>query len=199
VPGNPASHPVTGSPPSGMKAPTRLPKTSARREPTCPDGPACEANRALCERRAGESCRAPDPRPKNPRSPGTSRCIPCATPDSLQLGKVSGGVLGSFRYAPLWANRLCRAQTPIAPQPTCQRLPKKALRGRARLGDSRTAANSRRPCAPARAGEAIRGQEGPRADTKPGALYGPNRGRWQPRSPWSSAVTGGKIKHNAAR
>jgi hypothetical protein len=29
--------------------------------------------------------------------------------------------LGSFRCASLWANRLCRAQTPIAPQPTCQR------------------------------------------------------------------------------
>jgi hypothetical protein len=30
--------------------------------------------------------------------------------------------LGPFRCATLWANRLCRAQTPIAPQPTCQRL-----------------------------------------------------------------------------
>lgn len=27
-----------------------------------------------------------------------------------------------FRCAALWANRLCRAQTPIASQPTCQRL-----------------------------------------------------------------------------
>jgi len=33
----------------------------------------------------------------------------------------------SFRYAPLRANRLCRARTPIAPQPTCQRL-KKSLK-----------------------------------------------------------------------
>ena len=32
------------------------------------------------------------------------------------------GFLGSFRCATLWANRPCCAQTPIAPQPTCQRL-----------------------------------------------------------------------------
>ena len=98
-----------------------LPQTSARREPTCPDGPAYEANRALCERRAGESCRAQDPRPKNPRLAGTSRCTPNATADAPQREKISGGVWGSFRYAPLWANRPCRAQKPIAPQPTCQR------------------------------------------------------------------------------
>ena len=97
VTGNPASHPVTGSPPSGMKAPTRLPKPSARREPTCPDGPACEANRALCERRAGESCRAPDPRPKNPRSSGTSRCTPNATPDAPLVEEISGGLPAAGR------------------------------------------------------------------------------------------------------
>jgi hypothetical protein len=26
-----------------------------------------------------------------------------------------------FRWATSWENRLCRAQTPVAPQPTCQR------------------------------------------------------------------------------
>jgi len=48
----------------------------------------------MCERRAGESCRAPDPRPKNPRSLGTSRCIPGATPEAPQLEEISGGVFG---------------------------------------------------------------------------------------------------------
>jgi hypothetical protein len=84
--GTPASHPENGSPPSGMKAPTRLPKPSARRGPTCPDGPASEANRALCDGWAGESCQAPDPRPKTPRLSGTSRCTPNATPDAAQAG-----------------------------------------------------------------------------------------------------------------
>ncbi len=32
--------------------------------------------------------------------------------------------LGSFRFASLWANRLCHPQTAVAPQPTCQRWPK---------------------------------------------------------------------------
>jgi hypothetical protein len=72
-----------------MKAPTRLHRASARREPTCPDGPAGEENRPLCDGWAGESCRAPDPRPKNPRTPGTSRCIPGATPDAPLPQEIS--------------------------------------------------------------------------------------------------------------
>ena len=66
VSGNPASHPVTGSPPSGMKAPTRLPKTSARREPTCPDGPACEANRRIVRKTGGRVLSSARPAPQEP-------------------------------------------------------------------------------------------------------------------------------------
>jgi hypothetical protein len=58
--------------------------------------------------------------PRTRRFPGTSRCTPCATPNTTQLGKISGGGWESFRCAPLWANRLCRAQTPIATQAKCQ-------------------------------------------------------------------------------
>jgi hypothetical protein len=66
VTGNSASHPVTGSPPSGMKSPTRLPKTSARRGPTCPDGPACEANPGVVRKTGGRVLPSARPAPQEP-------------------------------------------------------------------------------------------------------------------------------------
>ena len=65
------------------------------------------------------------------------------------------------------------------------------LRRHARLGDSRTAANSGRQWAPARAGEVIRGP----ADGKPSALYGPNRGRLAPRAPRPNPPPAAQIAH----
>ena len=64
--GNPASHPIERGPPSGMKAPTRLPKTSARREPTCPDGPHNEYNSRLVRRRGRRVLASARPAPQEP-------------------------------------------------------------------------------------------------------------------------------------
>jgi len=89
-----------------MKAPTRLPKPSARRGPTCPDGPAGEENRPLCDGWAGESCRAPDPRPKNPRTPGTSRGIPGATPDAPLRQEISWAGGNSLAAPKAWRRRV---------------------------------------------------------------------------------------------
>jgi hypothetical protein len=64
---------------------------------------------------ASESFRAPDPRPKNPRSPGTSRCTHNATPDALRLIILVAGGGGSLRYASLWAS--CPSCARISPLP----------------------------------------------------------------------------------
>jgi len=91
LPGHPASHPVSGSPPSGMKAPTR-PRGLSPTRANMSRRPGNRSKQGVVRKTgAGEFFRAPDPRPRRPRSPGTSRCTPCATPNAPRLRKVSGG------------------------------------------------------------------------------------------------------------
>ena len=149
APGKPPCHRVPAVRHEGPDAASE--RKSARREPTCPDGPAYEANRALCERRAGESCRAPVlPAGRLARAPRTRarQARPAAFPVPRRTLRshrksVAGFSGTSFRCASLRANRLCRAQTPIAPQPTCQRSPRKAQVGQAQTAPRKGVANLR--------------------------------------------------------
>jgi len=69
------------------------------------------------------------PAERQTRAPRTrAQARPAALPVPRRTlrrgGKSVAGFWGtSFSYASLRANRLCRAKKPIAPQPTCQRLP----------------------------------------------------------------------------
>ena len=111
-----------GTPPSGMKAPTR----HRRLRPTRANMSRRPGNRSqhpLCDGGAGESSQAEDPRPKNPGLAGTSRAVPVPGRTRRRSPPSVGEERGrrSFRCASLRASRPCRAQKPIAPQPTCQR------------------------------------------------------------------------------
>jgi len=57
--------------------------------------------------------------------------------------------VGSFRFASLWANRLCRAHKPIAPQPTCQRWPPQLAATQLTNSESSASRACRVSCLPA--------------------------------------------------
>ena len=109
--GDPASHPVSGDPAvrhSGPVAASRTQPDASRGVQTARQN---EANKALCERRAGESWRAQDPRPKNP---ALSRHVPLHSlchAERYAAENISGGERESFRYASLWAIACRRRST----------------------------------------------------------------------------------------
>ena len=121
VPGNPASHPVTGSPPSGMKAPTRHRGLSPTRA-NMSRRPGIRSHQGIVRKTGGRvltsaNTRAPRPRALQAR-PAQSLCH--AKRSAAECSQWQRRGIIPLRF--ILGKSLVTRPESLAPQPPCQRL-----------------------------------------------------------------------------